>query len=204
MPKVSEAHLESRRNHILEAAARSFSRNGFHGTTILAICEEAELSTGAVYRYFKSKDEIVAAIAEVGIESTRGLLEAARTAGAATRSLAEMARAGVDVVHFDGAEMSNRLSLLLWGESLHTPQIRELLVRALAELALPFAAEAERGKRRGEIDGDLDPASIGRVLAALSIGFTVLAAIDPQPHADTTRVISALLTGAFAKEGSPQ
>jgi AcrR family transcriptional regulator len=203
MPKVSEAHLEARRNHILEAAARCFSRQGFGGTTIQAICAEAELSTGAVYRYFKSKDEIITAIAEMGRSSTTTILREAHRP-AAPHSLTKMTNAAIDFVHSAEADLSNRLSLLLWGEALHTPRIRELLVDALINLTLPFAAEVERGQERHEITKGLDPASAGRVLAALGIGFTLLAAIDPQPQDASKQVISALLSGEFTQERNPQ
>ena len=61
MPKVTEAHLESRRQQVLDAAFACFARNGFHQTTMQDICREAQLSPGAVYRYFASKEEIIAA-----------------------------------------------------------------------------------------------------------------------------------------------
>ena len=200
MPKVSEAHLQARRNHILEAAARCFSRNGFHGTTINAICDEAELSTGAVYRYFKSKNEIVTAIAELGRQGTSEILENARGAATAPESLADMMSASLDMVHSPDADLSNRLSLLLYGEAVHTPHIRGLVIAALGDLVEPFVAEVKRGQNRGEISNRLDATSVGRVLAALGIGFTILAAVDPQPSTASKQAIAMLLTGAFAEE----
>jgi AcrR family transcriptional regulator len=200
MPKVSEAHLEARRNQILEAAALCFSRDGFQATTIQAIRDEAELSTGAVYRYFSSKDEIIAAIAEMGRQTTQDILEEAESADSATISLAQMMAASLDVVHSPETDMSNRLSLLLWGEALRVPRINELLVDAVANLGQPFTDEVQRGQQRGEISDSLDPANVGRVLVALAIGYTVLAAVDPQPHTSSAQAISALLTGEFTKE----
>ncbi len=63
-PKVSEEYLEDRRNQILNAAVATFSRNGFHQTTIEDIRLEAGLSRGAVYHYFKTKEDIIDAIRE--------------------------------------------------------------------------------------------------------------------------------------------
>lgn len=200
MPKVSEAHLEARRNQILEAAARCFSRDGFQGTTIQAICDEAELSTGAVYRYFSGKDEIITAIAEMGRQTTQDILEKARDDDSATRSLSQIMAASLEVVHSPETDMSNRLSLLLWGEALRIPRISELLAEALANLAEPFTAEVQRGQQRGEISHSLDPAAVSRVFVALNIGFTVLAAVDPQSHTGSAEAISALLTGEFTIE----
>ncbi|GGK62441.1 TetR/AcrR family transcriptional regulator [Nocardia camponoti] len=60
MPKVSDEHLERRREQILDAAQRCFARKGFHDTSMQDIFSEAELSAGAVYRYFTSKNAIIA------------------------------------------------------------------------------------------------------------------------------------------------
>ena len=62
MPKVSAAHLEARRRGILKAAFRCFVRNGLHTTTVRDICRAANLSPGAVYRYFPSKQAIIEAL----------------------------------------------------------------------------------------------------------------------------------------------
>src|SRR2546426_7751892 len=51
MPKVTDAHLEARRQQILDAATECFARKGFHRSTMHDICQMAELSPGAVYRY---------------------------------------------------------------------------------------------------------------------------------------------------------
>src|SRR5580765_1646852 len=59
MPKVLPEYLEQRREQILDAAAACFARRGFHQTTMQDICEEAELSPGALYRYFRSKEELI-------------------------------------------------------------------------------------------------------------------------------------------------
>src|SRR5690606_20597809 len=66
MPKVMPEYLELRRQQILDAAAACFSRRGFHPTTMQDICKEAELSPGAVYRYFPSKESIIQAMCERG------------------------------------------------------------------------------------------------------------------------------------------
>lgn len=55
---------ERRRRQILDAAIVCFGRRGFHRTSMQEICGEAALSAGALYRYFPSKSDIIAAIAE--------------------------------------------------------------------------------------------------------------------------------------------
>src|SRR2546421_3697373 len=53
-----------RRGEILAAAQTCFARSGFHQTSMQEICTEAGMSPGNLYRYFRSKEDIIAAIAE--------------------------------------------------------------------------------------------------------------------------------------------
>src|SRR3954470_11587482 len=53
-----------RRARILDAAEHCFVRAGFHRTTIQDIAAEARMSAGNLYRYFPSKDAMVAGLAE--------------------------------------------------------------------------------------------------------------------------------------------
>ena len=57
-----EREKNSRRRQIQESAKRLFWLKGFRSTTVEDIAKEAELSTGAIYQYFKSKDELYASM----------------------------------------------------------------------------------------------------------------------------------------------
>lgn len=64
MPKVSQAHLDARRQQIVDGARARFASHGFARTSMTDIVAGSGLSVGAIYRYFASKDEIVTAICE--------------------------------------------------------------------------------------------------------------------------------------------
>src|SRR6195256_6727565 len=64
MPRVTTAFKEDRRAEILEAARRCVARSGFHQTSMQDICAAAGMSPGNLYRYFPSKEAIIAGIAE--------------------------------------------------------------------------------------------------------------------------------------------
>jgi AcrR family transcriptional regulator len=59
VPKISVDAKLKRRTQILEAAKVCFSKNGYDQTSIDDICQRAGLSKGAVYLYFKTKDELI-------------------------------------------------------------------------------------------------------------------------------------------------
>jgi TetR/AcrR family transcriptional regulator, transcriptional repressor of aconitase len=55
VPKVSEQHLESRREQILDGARRAFARHGYEGATVARLEAEIGLSRGAIFNYFPDK-----------------------------------------------------------------------------------------------------------------------------------------------------
>src|ERR1700691_855957 len=64
MPKITDLQRETRRQQILDAALRCFSRDGFHATTTADIVRESGVSQGTLYLYFATKDDIVVALAD--------------------------------------------------------------------------------------------------------------------------------------------
>ena len=65
MARAANVQRQSdRRDEILDAAQRCFVRNGFHQTSMQQICAEAGMSPGNLYRYFPSKESLIAGIAE--------------------------------------------------------------------------------------------------------------------------------------------
>src|SRR5437867_13411210 len=91
MPKVTEAHLEARRQQIMDAAAACFCRNGCHHSTMHDICRQAELSAGAVYRYFSSKEEIIESMLRERQRSMAAIIDAARGHGSTFEVFEELA-----------------------------------------------------------------------------------------------------------------
>jgi AcrR family transcriptional regulator len=51
--------VEDKRQAILDATLRLISVNGFHGTAMSKVAQEAGVSTGIIYHYFDSKDELI-------------------------------------------------------------------------------------------------------------------------------------------------
>lgn len=59
---TTEEEKEAQRHRILKAAITLFGRDGYHQTTISQIAKEADMGRGTLYWYFKSKEDIIAAI----------------------------------------------------------------------------------------------------------------------------------------------
>jgi TetR/AcrR family transcriptional regulator, cholesterol catabolism regulator len=68
MPKKTTKSAISRQN-VLDSAARIFRDNGYAGTTMRAVAEEANLKAGSIYYHYKSKDDLISAVLDVGIHA---------------------------------------------------------------------------------------------------------------------------------------
>jgi len=73
-----EAERRGRKEQILKAARKIFFEKGYLGATMRDISNEAELSTGAIYFYFKGKDEIYGKICEEIMHLTISLVKKGR------------------------------------------------------------------------------------------------------------------------------
>jgi AcrR family transcriptional regulator len=60
-----------KRERLIAAACDLFYRQGIAGTTLAHIAEAAEVPLGNMYYYFKTKDDIVAAVVEARTEEIR-------------------------------------------------------------------------------------------------------------------------------------
>ncbi|MGG4490304.1 TetR/AcrR family transcriptional regulator [Metabacillus idriensis] len=67
-PIVSNEYKEKKKRHILESALKAFGEKGFQLATIDDIVAESGLSKGAIYNYFKSKEEIYLQLMQVRTE----------------------------------------------------------------------------------------------------------------------------------------
>jgi AcrR family transcriptional regulator len=67
-PLTPERRRAMTRQHLLDAAAIVFTRNGFHGSTLDEVAATAGFTKGAVYSNFKSKDELFLALLDDRIE----------------------------------------------------------------------------------------------------------------------------------------
>ena len=65
MPRVTAAHEQAVRARIVDAAVRVFAVRGYHGATMQDVAREAGLSIGAIYTWFRSKDELFLAGCDV-------------------------------------------------------------------------------------------------------------------------------------------
>lgn len=74
MPKRSQEYMDKQKLRFCNAAMACFSRKGVAASNLTDICEEAELSMGALYKHFTSRDDLLVAVLKLRSERRNDLL----------------------------------------------------------------------------------------------------------------------------------
>jgi AcrR family transcriptional regulator len=178
MPRVSDQHLAARRQQILDAARVCFTRTGFHATTMHDVIREADLSVGAVYRYFKSKEELIAAMTEQVVDEIVDRVSdalAQQPPLPLDQTLARVFRVMHPQLSEDGMF---RVALQLWSEALRNPALAELVVTLYARLRAQFIGYAR------SLRPDADPEAVAAVMVSIIQGYALQRVLAGQPDMD--------------------
>ena len=172
MPRVTDAHRQARRSQILAAARRCFERDGFHATSMQDIVVEAKLSAGAIYLYFKSKDEIVAAVAAETLAYFPPAF-AELLSGDLLPLDALLGRIVSLILELDRRQPTLRLAVQVWGEAVRAPQLAAIFAAVTQSLRELFTQVAVRYQAAGRLAPDRQPEHAAQVLQGMVIGFIV-------------------------------
>lgn len=178
MPRVTAAHEQEVRERIVAAALQVFGDRGYHGATIADVVRESGLSVGAIYTYFKGKDDLF--LATCDLASGRGLGELAARLPAG-RTVAERLAIAVGF-YFDSAEGEVSIGagdadflVQAWAQA-EDPAVGEMLRRRRDQLVMAGTFLIEEGMARGELPRWLDAGSIARAYIALLDGMLLVRA----------------------------
>jgi AcrR family transcriptional regulator len=177
MPKVAQAHLDARRQQIVDAARVRFARDGFARTSMADIVTESGLSTGAIYSYFAGKDELVIAVCEQASDA----LPKALTTKAINDFLEHVRRLARDKGHA-------RLTAQIYAEAAFSPALAAIVTEQLSTLRLAIAdLLPDRSKT--------EAARVAEAFVALCSGYSEQLAVrgdlDPKPF---TRALMAIVS----------
>jgi TetR/AcrR family transcriptional regulator, transcriptional repressor of aconitase len=179
MPKVGQAHLDARRQQIVDAARARFASHGFARTSMADIVTESGLSTGAIYRYFTSKDEIVIAVCEqasdafpeaLTVEAVNGFLEHVRALARETGHARLVAQ-----IYAEAALSPALAAIVAQQLSVMRAAVAELIPDDspngdAGQMAEAFVAICSGYSQQLAVRGDLDPAPFSKALMAVLEG----------------------------------
>ncbi len=200
MPKVKEGYLDARRQQIIDAAYRCFARKGFHQATMRDIYTEAELSAGAVYHYFKSKEDIIEASFVFDYQRSLPVFEqAAQDADplVAIDQLIDYFYAGLESAAELGAD---RVNIQGWGEALVNPRLLVPLRESFRKYKDLLARLVRRGQAAGDINPKIAPDAVGEVILSSYLGLYLQKAARPDLNVGQYKdAVKALVHGSFLK-----
>ena len=108
MARVSDAHLEARRQSILAAATKVFSQKGIAAATMAEIASEAGISPGAIYRYFENKEQLAQGCMNESMDSVKAAWE---NAAAVELSFEELSRLTFESMDDPGESVDTQMFL---------------------------------------------------------------------------------------------
>ncbi len=153
------------------------------------IFTEAGLSAGAVYGYFKGKNEIIAAIAEDVIGRITATLEPIIDQ-APTPALHEAIREGLrstEALAF-GEDGFARLAPQVWAEALRDPDLAAVVHERYRGIHGLMTHLVETAQAAGHVAADADPAEVAKVLVGGIMGYIIqrllIGNVEPDSYAD--------------------
>jgi AcrR family transcriptional regulator len=189
MARVTREERKRRtRAALVEAAAEVFARRGFGAARVEEIAERAELTTGALYAHFASKQELFLAVFE----------EFAAVRARQVEDSAGSLRSGADLWMrmLDEAPWRFWLHLEFASYAIDDPQLRERFAVRVGAVRLAIA-RLLADRYGGELT--VSPEWLAAVIRALGMGLSIERLVDPdaippQMFGDAVELIVAACT----------
>ncbi|MEV8022306.1 TetR/AcrR family transcriptional regulator [Streptomyces sp. NPDC086554] len=183
MARVSQEHLDARRRQILDGAALCFARNGFHATSMQDVLKEVGLSAGAVYRYFRGKEELIGAIVGEVLEWIQGTFEAAAEETPPPPPDVLVGRALTQVLSRRTGEADGevpyfpRLILQVWAETLRNDELAAVMRDGYTRVRSAWVKIVEGYQAAGMMRADIPADHVARAMIAAAQGFAAQLAL---------------------------
>ena len=175
MPRISEETWARRRRHILTSAWSRFARDGFHAASMDQIIEASGMSSSAVYRYFRSKDELIDATVDEALALNEQMF-AGLLAANPVPSPEETLNLLTQTVHTRGQDADydlSQLAMQAWTEALRRPHLRARTAEYYRTANTHFTELATRWQQSGHLAPTADPRAVAALMTALMPGIII-------------------------------
>lgn len=166
----------TKRDSIVEAAARLIRTDGVHAASIAGIIAESGTSAGTIYHHFASKNDVVLAVARAAVVDPLQAMLAAHVGEGMPPSA--MFRAIVETVL--SGEVQSAVIVQLWAGSSREPQLKEILREQIAGVREEMRAQIAAWLRaRGVPDADERALPIAMVTMGQAMGLLAQGTLTP-------------------------
>jgi AcrR family transcriptional regulator len=174
VPKISPAHEQQRRAHILDAAQACFARQGYRATSMDDVVRESGLSVGALYTYFPSKEDLFLALCEQRADHTLAYMnELFRRPGPMTDKCREAVDYFFSMLSDELVPLA-RMQVEFLSETSKSERLKERQRRrydTIRQFLQWLLAEAQK---RGDVRADADLEASAELMMALHEGIVLL------------------------------
>lgn len=187
---------EAQLARILSASRTCFVRSGFRGASMHDICREADMSPGALYRYFPSKEAIIEAIAENDRQGDMAAL--AQINGGA--NLVDSFVTGM-MSHLSSAHVRDFAPLFteIRAESMRNETVKNCCERNKSEFSSFFKAFLDQAKAEGHIDPIAENTAVSAMFMAIGEGMIMGSLFDEGVEPKNIEAMLRAITNALLR-----
>jgi TetR/AcrR family transcriptional regulator, transcriptional repressor of aconitase len=198
VPRITDERREARRRQVLEAARACLQEHGLEAVSMEMIIARSGLSTGAVYGYFKGKDQIINAVIADGTAAMAADLAPILT-NAEPPPLPELVEQVLRAVVRFGRDKKDDIDRLLvslhgWSHSQSDPELQAATRASYSSLRMLFAGVVRRWQGAGTFDVTADPDAVAELLTSVTLGFVAQRALagsaDVRAHVAALRALT--------------
>jgi AcrR family transcriptional regulator len=179
MPKLKKEYADLRKKDILKAAWMSILEKGYEKTTMREIAKRMNASTGVLYTYFKTKDEILEEVQTRLLERNAHRFSEMDKRNSVKEIYVEIFNQEYKSSSAKEAKKNSRGMVSFVIEASRSEVIRKLLNSHFRDIEAGGAKQVERGIKNGEIHSFVDPKALVGMMQALEVGLWLqIALID--------------------------
>ena len=166
---VRQARSEATRRKIITSAVDLFNEIGYPAAGLGDIIERAEMTKGALYYHFDSKEALATAIIEEGSSNLwKAFQDIAKSPAPTLESIIHGVFVVADLVGTDKVARSGTHLLRTFGE------FNDAAARTYAAWVAEMTACTERAIAEGDLRADVDARAVGETIVAAMLGAELL------------------------------
>jgi TetR/AcrR family transcriptional repressor of bet genes len=175
MPKIGMEKI--RREEVISATRRCLAKNGFAKLSVKAIAEEAGLSTGIIYHYFKNKDDLLLnVIKEAFSRSHENVMQVVEPLTSERDKLFKH----LDSIHAVVIDNPDFYTVMLnfLGQAPNNPEIRKIMTKFLSNLTSYAGRYLKEGVAHNHFSEN-KVKDLHTIIIALGMGLGIMCTLAP-------------------------
>jgi AcrR family transcriptional regulator len=173
---MMQKRSENTRARLLESALKHFAVKGYDATSVDDICAAANVSKGAFYHHFESKQALFLSLLNAWLGGIDGNLAALHKA-----TVPETLLAMTEMLPGILAAASDQLPMFLefWLQASRDEKVWRASIEPYRHFRDYFAGLIAQGTREGSLKG-VNPELAGQIILSMAVGILLQALIEPQ------------------------